>query len=217
MKFNTLIAATVVSLGAMVVPVPASAIPVAITTNPTLTTGTLTFSGFTCSITNSAGGLTSPDACNEINVGVISGGIQFSSGFAAGGDSAWEDVLLGYTVATSTGLITDLGLGFNGTAITFGGYSISQVVETAYAPGIVGVATVTVSTLGSNTYEDLLQFEPGYSSIRIAKDIYLGAYLGSSTISLIDQTFSTVPLPGVLGLLGIGALGLGLGRRRKRS
>jgi hypothetical protein len=68
--------------------------------------------------------------------------------------------------------------------------------------------------LGSQ-FADWVYFEPTSELSIVVKDILAFARVGIGTVSVIDQTFSRVPEPGTVLLLGFGLAGLAVtGRKR---
>ncbi len=201
-----------------VLPVLSHADPV--TSNPTLTTGNLSFGGFSCTL--SQYGAATPGSCNNIDVSTIASpgnGIKFVSGFSAFGKDAYTDAQIDYNVSSTTG-ISKVGLFFNG---DFYGKAIAAVTESIYNDGAqVGFAEVACGAGEAGcTQSDEIQLSGSYSNLSVQKDIFLASYSGNSGsyASYIDQTFNDAtptPEPASIAMLGTSLLGAGLLRRRAK-
>lgn len=133
------------------------------------------------------------------------------------GTNSFVDVLLGFDVIVldPNKWIHDLSLGFDASAPLDGH---AQVVETALdldAPAVIGQAQVDVPVPPNSTFKHI-DLAPGiHKKVHIVKDIVaIGGARESATITTITQTFSQLPEPTTIGLLGIGSLFL---LRRRRS
>jgi hypothetical protein len=141
-----------------------------------------------------------------------------------------KDLKLQFTaqVTNSNDLISDLHLDFTGSAT---GYGVAQVSESVFTNGFgTGLLTSLALSQTSAGYnpssgQTNVTFVPFQSKIWIQKDIFVDGNLSDTpdgnqpfdlaSITIIDQTFSQIPEPGTMALLGAGMAGLLIVRRRK--
>jgi hypothetical protein len=184
--------------------------------NGTITSGDKVFSGFSYSVSGT--GLV--DASNvNVNPITLNGnfGLQFQAGWNNPNSGTTTDALLGFVVTAPGPLIVDdelLGnpytLAGSGTNSLTGSVSI---VETAINPSNVTISSLSIQdsavynpTTGNTTHttisddHSLFSATP-YTSLTISKDMQFRNGGLEPTLSYVDQTFSQVPEPGVLGML----------------
>lgn len=148
-------------------------------------------------------------------------GIRFQGGFLdlAGGGAS--DALITFDVTiTQAGidagnLISDAHLSGNLDVIGgSGGSSFGAITETFLTGNATDVLSI-FATEDSAVLVDWVDFDDLVTTISVQKDIILFADddAVATTLSFVDQSFSQIPEPGSLALLGLG--GLALFRRRR--
>lgn len=216
-----LVASALVSLATVAHADPITTVPA----GGTIVSGNMTFSNFGCSIVGGSGALT----CAGISVFAYTSttppdgvagltGIRFQAAFNSGNPGT-EDIQLTYDATITGGLFHDAQLTFNGNGLP-GGVVMTNVSEEVFLGGTSTLlANVNVSNPPPILTADVL-LASNVASISVVKDIELLSSSDSTpaTISLVNQTYSTVSEPGTLALFGIGLLGLGGALRwRKRA
>jgi hypothetical protein len=156
---------------------------------------------------------------NKINVTALSNpfgyGISFSGPFIANCNNT-EDVVLKYSVAVTDPhqLISDVHLGFNGTVDGAGVAKVTeQVMTNGFGTDTIAQLNVYNQGAPNPVFNDLAFLLVPREKLFIQKDIIFG---GAGSMSIIDQTFSEVPEPSTLLLVGAGCAALVVLRRRKR-
>jgi hypothetical protein len=154
-------------------------------------------------------------------------GLRFSFNWSSA-NGVNEDSVIRYCVhvndTTPQNFINGVGLDFNGTANPAGVLTSASVTETITdlagneLPG--GLISVIDSGPGASGNRDSASYtvNPAVRDLCVTKDISVHSAPanlqgGTATISFVDNTFSQVPEPASLGLVGAGAL-LMIKRRR---
>ena len=187
--------------------------------NPTLSSGGVTFSDFSCKVTNVHGA--SPNSCGSVDVSAINwpaDGLQFSSDFNANSNKhlSFDNTTLKYLV-TSDSAINSIGLDFDG---TFYGEAISSVTETFYNNGHqVGFAEIACGTAVGCTRSNSITLDGSFKDLWVTENIDVASYLGVANIVYVNNTFDSAvaPEPSSLALIGAGLMGVAALRRRTRK
>lgn len=184
----------------------------------TVTVGDKQFSDFTYART---GDMPTAENVNVISVhtfidGIEVWGVRFQGQFQdlAGGSNS--DALITYTVTVTdpTKAISDAHIAGNVSAEN----GVAEVVETFIPEG--APAKIKIYSYADEDVQmtDITSFLPNtYRVLHVQKDIGMTCTTerGLVSMSYVDQTFSQVPEPATLGLLGLAAPALLLRRRRR--
>jgi hypothetical protein len=187
--------------------------------DPTLSTGGVTFSDFSCKVTEVHGGR--PGSCGSIGVSTINwpaDGLQFSGDFNANSNKylSFDNTTLKYLV-TSDSAINSISLDFDG---TFYGEAISSVTETLYSNGHqVGFAEIACGTAIGCTRSNSITLDGSFKDLWVTENIDVASYLGVANIAFVNNTFESAiaPEPSSIALIGAGLLGVAALRRRRRE
>ena len=152
-----------------------------------------------------------------------SGSIAALANFGASGNLT-GDLLLGYTVTASQGLIYGIDQRYTGN----GDRASILIAETALGPTAVATSSLSIGDVTDGYVpfdvevpEDQLALSPPQPYLNVLKDIHLivGPNGGSAGISFVQQSFHQTSVPDgglTLALLGISLAGVeGLRRRFK--
>jgi hypothetical protein len=146
-------------------------------------------------------------------------GLQFNAGWnALAGQTTDSDI--GFTVKVVGGAISieDFGLAQVSGVLPNGSAS---VVENGCGPAPCTPSELAVMTFdygGNNTQRVADTMFSPLGSVTVSKDISVtGGTTGSAHLSLVSDTFSQIPEPMSMGLIGGGLALLGVARLRRRS
>jgi hypothetical protein len=152
-------------------------------------------------------------------------GIRFGlAGFDNPNNNIATDFLITYTVTAPSALLTDIHLVSNLAFVNpppAGSDAFGNIVESISATGFPQIAQINNSLTGtSQSLNASATFNPAgpYTTLFVTKDVELFSRPDALvTLSFIDQSFSQVPEPGSLMLMGLGGLGLmGYAWRRRQ-
>jgi hypothetical protein len=160
-------------------------------------------------------------------------GFDLTGGFSDvnPGDATVPEFNLRYTVEVLPAFlqqgyrITDSELLFNGTATGVGSYARvdESLLDYFGQPGTNLITMASAYAYGVNPPANQLQDRhvfgpPGYSKIEVDKDVQFFAHGAGSTAtaSFVRQSFSQIPAPGALALVGFAGIVVGA-RRRSRA
>jgi hypothetical protein len=187
----------------------------------TITVGDKEFYGFHDFISHGLGGADPASAASIIVSPLVEGdelGLYFDSAEFFVTSNQGQDTHFEFFVKVldRTKLISDNTLIMTASQRGTGRASIAEVVDENDDNGdTLATKLVYVNATGSDT-TDHKEFTHPASIVHISKDIALvGGSNGQAFMSDFSQTFSQVPEPATLALLGLGGLSLLLKRRRR--
>jgi hypothetical protein len=140
---------------------------------------------------------------------IIGFGLQFSQPLLAIGPVS-KDIEFQYTatVADPTNLISDIHLSITGSA---GNGGLGTVGEQVFTGGFSGTSVGQIQASIPGVSTAATNIVPPVSEVWVQKDVIVtggSAANGFASISVIDQTFSQVPEPSTVLLVGLGLLGV---------
>lgn len=153
---------------------------------------------------------------------VIGFGLEFTQPLLAIG-TVVKDIVLKYTatVTDPNFLISDIHLDITGTA---GNGGLGSVGEQAFVGGFGGNSVANMQTYIQGTNTDvtsaMANIIPPQTQLWVEKDVTVtggNAANGFAGISIIDQTYSQVPEPSTILLVGLGMLGAVAVNRKRKS
>jgi hypothetical protein len=161
--------------------------------------------------------LGSPDvalAASNVNVRALSNdigfGLEFLEPLIAVNDRM-KDITFEYTAAVtnSSNLISDIHLSITGSANNGG---IGTVGENVFSNGFGGTVVGHIeNSLPGGPLSSATNIVPAVTKLWVTKDVMVyGGFNGPTsfaTITVIDQTFSQIPEPSTVLLVGLGLLG----------
>ena len=151
---------------------------------------------------------------------VIGFGLQFQQPLLAIGPVV-KDITIQYTAAVTnpTNFISDIHLSITGSA---GNGGLGTVGENAFDNGFGGtsVGQLQASIPASSNDVASANIVPPVTELWVEKDVIVtgnSAANGFASISVINQTFSQVPEPSTVLLVGLGLLGMVAVNRKRKS
>jgi PEP-CTERM motif len=151
---------------------------------------------------------------------VIGFGLQFQQPLLAVGPVI-KDIVIEYTAAVTnpTNFISDIHLSITGSA---GNGGLGTVGENVFNNGFGGtsVGLLQASIPVSSNDVASANIVPPVAKLWVEKDVIVtgnSAANGFASITLINQTFSQVPEPSTVLLVGLGLLGLVAVKRKRKS
>jgi len=181
------------------------------------------FGNFAFTYNDLAGNTSDPLTESNVTISTVSNiigfGLQFTQPLEAIGADE-KDITFEYTasvVQPSSNMISDIHLAMTGSAGNGGLGTIAEQVFTG-GFGANSAGEISTSTLGPSTAAT--NISPTVTELWVEKDVLVnggGAANGFAEISIIQQTYSQVPEPSTLLLVGLGLLGVVSMNRKHKS
>jgi hypothetical protein len=155
-------------------------------------------------------------------------GLRFGGGFTdsydGGSNGAAQqasDAVVSFRVTATGAMLSGLQLAGNPQVVGpgDGAATVTENFQAGNKPIQMSIYDVVNNGVPSQSLQDASTFAPVQSLQVVTKDIFAFNQGGLPTISAIDQTFATTPVPepGTVFLVGLGVLALVFHRRRRAS